>query len=65
MEKIVKILGPNTSISGLEKFNNEYTDPDEVEEDEDDIKNRKPDDWKALFKGNIDDDFKVSNSLAE
>lgn len=69
---IANILGPNTSISNLEKFQEEYADPDESEDEEDiydhiNSKNKhnkgktdKPDDWKATFKGNIDDDFKVN-----
>jgi hypothetical protein len=50
------ILGENTSISGLEKFESEYSSP---EEDGISPISKKPEDWKHLFDQNIDDDFKV------
>ena len=55
---LLKILGENTSISGLEKFDLEFADPDDSE-DEGGKKASRPADWDALFKGNMDDDFKV------
>jgi hypothetical protein len=78
------LLGENTSVSGLEKFESEFG---YFPEDEEDIaaqvdhheylnmregkretvkqptmghlRSKKPDDWVATFRDNIDDDFKV------
>ena len=75
IQNIQAILGENTSISGMEKLEEEYGPPDENDdEDATDFmiqahkqkgkSNKKgpapkPEDWNALFKQNIDDDFKV------
>lgn len=75
VEMMMQILGPNTSVSGLEKFESDYADPTDEddpfaiynEQDPRKKKNpkrqrgpiQKPADWEAVFKGNVDDDFKV------
>lgn len=81
VHQMVRILGENTSVSGLQKFDDEYSDlenNDDVSVDwgeeyyqnhrgsggSNDVGGRrqpgeKPEDWQALFRGNIDDDFKV------
>jgi hypothetical protein len=88
IDMMIRILGPNTSISNYEKFQEEYADP--IEDDPNDEKQldpynyqlykqqkkrqerqqtsshgpvKKPADWEAIFKGNMDDDFKVSICL--
>lgn len=70
IEKMITILGENTSVSGLEKLQTEYGDP----APEDDTNNqflqgnkkskkpveRKPADWEASFQDkNVDDDFRM------
>lgn len=75
IQGIQSILGENTSISGMEKLEEEYGPPDEAnDEDAAEFMQQqnkkggsskkgpapKPEDWEALFKQqNIDDDFKV------
>jgi U3 small nucleolar RNA-associated protein 25 len=63
VEMMIQVLGENTSVSGLEKFQNEYSDPENdellAEQNLNPGRDRKPDDWKAHFHGNIDDDFKI------
>lgn len=62
VQQIRDILGENTSISGWDKLKDEFSAPDEDEEDGPDSK--KPEDWKELFaKQNIDDDFKMGIQL--
>lgn len=73
---IFNILGPNTSISNLDKFEQDFADPESDDESDDEyfaqfstkkqknfLKNRskteKPTDWQHVFKGNMDDDFKL------
>ena len=72
------ILGPNTTVSSLPKFEEEFGDDgsdgdsdDGSDEDGDSLKDgtgkrgaaakktRRPQDWRALFKQNVDDDFKM------
>ncbi len=76
IRSLERILGPNTSVSGLEKLNDEFGPPDEDAADDDldyggkagkssgNGPQRKPADWEALFKDrNIDDDFKVESVI--
>lgn len=72
VDMMAQILGPNTSISGYDKFEVDYADPNDEDDpfaiyNEHKRKNakrqrgpiQKPADWDAVFKGNVDDDFKV------
>lgn len=64
VQSILHILGENTSVTNKEKFENEYADPEESDEENDGIdgkarKTRKPDDYYKIFAGNNDDDFKM------
>ena len=69
VEAMRSVLGEQTSVSGWDKFTQEYGPPDDSDSEADsDVagarKGRKapaakPDDWEALFKQNVDDDFKV------
>ncbi|GAX83068.1 hypothetical protein CEUSTIGMA_g10494.t1 [Chlamydomonas eustigma] len=52
------------SVQGKEKFVEQFTDPEEEEEEDMDPKLRarraaKPAEWQALFSGNVDDHFRV------
>eukprot|EP01031_Cornospumella_fuschlensis_P029252 gene29252-35311_t len=63
VQSILHILGENTSVANKEKFESEYADPeesdDEGEGDGKARKTRKPDDYYQVFAGNNDDDFKM------
>lgn len=61
VKSMLRIFGENTSISGLEKFETEFADPEESDDEGrgTEKKTKRPDDWEALFNGNMDDDFKV------
>lgn len=62
VKQIKELLGENTSISGWDKLKDEFSAPEDEEEDGPDSK--KPEDWKELFgKQNIDDDFKMGIQL--
>jgi len=65
VQQIRNILGENTSVSGWDKLQDEFSLFEEEDENGPDAK--KPQDWKDLFSNqNIDDDFKVRNiNLAE
>ena len=58
VESIRGILGENTSISGWDKLEEEFSAPDS-DDSETAANLNKPEDWKKLFDQNIDDDFKV------
>jgi len=69
IEMLKEIYGPNTSVSKEEKLQDEFMQ--KTEEDENEMKGTgsgagaggaersKPEDWKALFNQNVDDDFKL------
>lgn len=58
VQQIRSILGENTSVSGWDKMQDEFSTLDE--EDETGPDSKKPQDWKDIFSNqNIDDDFKV------
>jgi U3 small nucleolar RNA-associated protein 25 len=63
IDMIHEILGSNTNVSNLEKLHEEFDEiidsDDDGEERKPNINSKKPDDWNAIFKGNIDDDFKM------
>lgn len=63
VQQIRSILGENTSVSGWDKLQDEFSQLEE--EDETGPDSKKPQDWKDLFSNqNIDDDFKVSYLLS-
>jgi len=64
IEALINFFGENTSISKLDQFAEEYGyDGSDDEGDACGKKRRRtanqPTDWKALFKQNVDDDFKM------
>lgn len=59
LREIKAILGPNTSVSGWEKLEEEYGLNNDESDDDDEADKKKPSDWKSLFKQNVDDDFKM------
>lgn len=59
INSLVAALGEeSTAVGGLDKFNEEFGCPEDVEDDEDGPRS-KPADWKAIFNDNTDDDFKM------
>lgn len=63
IDMIHEILGTNTNVSNVEKLHEEFDEiidsDEEGEVRKPPINSKKPDDWNAVFKGNIDDDFKM------
>ncbi|RYH26685.1 hypothetical protein EON65_14265 [archaeon] len=66
VQSLLHILGENTSVTNKEKFESEYADPEESDEEGEGDgkgdkarKTRKPDDYYKIFAGNNDDDFKM------
>jgi len=63
VEDIIAMLGPKASVSGLQRFKESYGVPEGEKEEEDEGKAKRPEDWQELFKGNVDDDFKIGVSF--
>ena len=74
IEQIINILGPNTTVSNMAKFYDEFGNNYVHEDNDSNIKNSngekkkskkvhrpasKPSDYQELFHDNIDDDFKI------
>eukprot|EP01041_Mallomonas_annulata_P001244 gene1244-2412_t len=64
VDTLQTFLGANTSITNEVKFREEYGNNDDNDDDKEEEKDKdpnanKPQDWKALFDQNIDDDFKI------
>eukprot|EP01038_Epipyxis_sp_PR26KG_P012188 gene12188-16326_t len=64
IENMIHIFGENTSVSNLDKLENEFNVPEDENDEFTEKKNQqdktKPEDWKNLFLNqNIDDDFKI------
>lgn len=58
VQALVSAFGELTSVSGQDKFNEEFGRPEDEEEEQEHGKS-KPADWKAIFEDNVDDDFKM------
>ena len=59
IKALIAALGEeSTAVGGLDKFNEEFGCPEDVEDEEDGPRS-KPTDWKAIFNDNTDDDFKM------
>ena len=56
-----QFLGRNTTISQIEKFDEEFGNSDDNADDSEDegVANKKPADWRHIFGQNVDDDFKL------
>ena len=68
IKTMLSLLGPKTSVSGLQRLEESFGAGEEEEEEEEEAKEkdgrpRKPEDWQQLFKGNCDDDFKLGMAL--
>ncbi len=59
VELLVTILGSNTTVANMDKFDDEYGPGSDEEDDEYDKGLKKPEDWRSIFKDNMDDDFKL------
>lgn len=70
VSQIISLLGPNTTVSSMSKFEEEYGNHHEDANDDDDMEQLeggkaahrpqpKPLDYRNLFHDNIDDDFKM------
>ena len=59
VELLISILGPHTTVANMDKFEDEYGPGSDDETEEYDKGMKKPEDWRAIFKDNMDDDFKL------
>lgn len=60
VQGLISALGEDiTSVTGLDKFKEEFSAPDELSDEADVGAVKKPSDWKAIFNDNTDDDFKM------
>lgn len=71
VQSLLSILGENTSVAGMDRLDQEYADPEPDSDDDAGLTEKqkqrkaeasnkqKPADWQAIFKGNVDDDFKL------
>lgn len=59
IEMMAELLGANTNISNKSKLVDEFGTLDGSDDEEDAARDRLPEDWRALFRDNMDDDFKL------
>eukprot|EP00605_Chrysophyceae_sp_TOSAG23-4_P002836 GSChrysophyteH1.ASY1.ANO1.3124.1 assembled CDS len=66
IKQLVSTFGENTTVGNMEKLEEEYGSPSFADDRHDKTANRRqenkgafPDDWKADFQQNVDDDFKI------